>query len=232
MITIAREDKSESDRADPCRGVWPYAPTCRALARSSPARLPSYGAAPPSAQFRAGMVQAHRRGEARRHSCRRFRRRAVAPVPAGGRRLQQKIRRESRSLHRQRHRHGQPRARRTQSRQDTSMDVALISSPREQPEAGAVGIAGAVRAAAHSSRGGRHVRIGTAVAIGTPTKHPQVHVYLPRDRKRISTRPGTTPTRSKKPRSRPSRNRPIFSTRAGKGRSPAKAWATLPGYGR
>src|SRR5258707_15427048 len=63
-----------------CRGVWPYALPDRAIARLAQRAWRSRRRSS-LREFRAGMVQAHRGGEARRHSYGGFRRCAIAPVP-------------------------------------------------------------------------------------------------------------------------------------------------------
>ena len=153
----------------------------------------------------------------------RLRRRAVAPVSSGGRCLQQEIQHQSRSLHRQRHRHGQSRAGRAQSRQVHHRRGA-DQLARESAALGAVGLAGAAHAAADSSRRHRHVEmVQRAPYVRRQVR--QVHADLSRRLGGPIREPGTTPTKSKKPRSPRSPNKPMCSIPSGRARSPAKAWA-------
>ncbi len=108
----------------------------------------------------------------------RFRRRAVAPVSSGGRCLQQEIRRQSRSLHRQRHRHGQSRLAERKAGKYT-VDVALISSRENQqrlvPSESLVPIR--VRCCIHPEV--IDIRIGTAGATCTPKRFSKFTFDLP-----------------------------------------------------
>ena len=153
-----------------CRGVWPYALSCPASARLAQRACALTAPQLRIREFRAGMVQAHRGGEARRHAFGRFRRRAVAPVPPGGRCLHAKnLASKSKS------RPATPPTRSIACSRNAkpgryTVDVALISVARKPAATGAVGIGGAFRAPADPSRSGGHFALVSAAAIGTATK--------------------------------------------------------------